>query len=104
MASAKAAENHGDQWGLTWNFLWEMHTSIPTWTQSQNSQGAAEALSLKISSHGTPLNDHEDCPNQHKNSYKEWNDVGYPVVNMMESQSKLRQQHDQNFPMEGKPL
>ena len=28
----------------------------------------------------------------------------HPVVDMMESQWKLRQQHDQNFPMEGKPL
>ena len=30
--------------------------------------------------------------------------MGYPVVNLMENQWKLRQQHDQNFPMEGKPL
>ena len=30
--------------------------------------------------------------------------MGHPIVNMMESQWKLRQQHDQNFPMEGKPL
>ena len=25
-------------------------------------------------------------------------------MNLMESQWKLRQQHDQNFPMQGKPL
>ena len=36
MAAAKAAENHGDKWCLTWHSL-----------------TAAEALSLKISSHGT---------------------------------------------------
>ena len=52
MAAAKAAENHGDEWGLTWYFLWGIYTSIPTWTHSQNSLAAAEALSLKISSHG----------------------------------------------------
>ena len=49
-------------------------------------------------------NDHEDHPNQHKNSHKLCNEVRHPIVNLMESQWKLRQQHDQNFPMEGKPL
>ena len=53
MATAQAAENHGDEWGLTWYFLWGIYTSIPTWTQ--NSLKAAEAASLNISSHGTPL-------------------------------------------------
>ena len=55
MAAAQAAENHGDEWGLTWYFRWGIYTSIPTWTHSQNSPAAAEALSLKISSHGTSL-------------------------------------------------
>ena len=49
-------------------------------------------------------NDHEDHPNQHKNSCKLCDEAGHPVVNLMESQWKLRQQHDQNFLMEGKPL
>ena len=49
-------------------------------------------------------NVHKDSPNQHKNSHKLYNEMGHPVVNMMESQWKLRQQYDQNFPMEGKPL
>ena len=53
--AAEAAENHGDEWGLTWYFLWGIYTSIPTWTHSQNSLAAAEATSLKISSHGTSL-------------------------------------------------
>ena len=43
MAAARAAENHGDEWGLTWYFLWGIYTSIPTWTHSQNSLTAAEA-------------------------------------------------------------
>ena len=54
-AAAEAAENHGDKWGLTQCFQWGIYTSIPTWTHSQNSQAAAEALSLKISSYGTSL-------------------------------------------------
>ena len=49
-------------------------------------------------------NDHEDHPNQHKNSHKLCDETGHPDVNLMESQWKLRQQHEQNFPMEGKPL
>ena len=49
-------------------------------------------------------NDHEDCPNQHKNSHKLCNETRYPVVNMMESQWKLRKQHDQDFPNGGKAI
>ena len=32
------------------------------------------------------------------------NETGDPNVNLIESQWKLGQQHDQNFPTEGKPL
>ena len=53
MVVAQAAENHGDEWGLNKYFLWKIYTSIPTWTESKNSLAAAEALSLKITSHGT---------------------------------------------------
>ena len=48
MAAAQAAENHGDEWGLTWYFLWGIYTSIGTWTHWKNSIAAAEAPSLKI--------------------------------------------------------
>ena len=48
------------------------------------------------------LNDHKDHPNQY--SHELCNEMGHPVVNLMESQWKLRKKHDQNFPMEGKPL
>ena len=48
------------------------------------------------------LNDHEDHLNQH--SHKLCDEMGYRAANLMESQWKLRQQHDQNFSMEGKPL
>ena len=49
-------------------------------------------------------NDHEDHPNQHKNRQKPRDETGYPVLSLLESQWKLRQQHDQNFPMGEKPL
>ena len=55
MVAAQAAENHGDEWGLTWYLQWWIYTSIPTWTHSQRSLAAAEALSIKISSHETSL-------------------------------------------------
>ena len=48
--------------------------------------------------------DHIDCPNQQEDSYKQCDEMGSPVVNIMESQWKLKQQHDQNFAVEGKPL
>ena len=57
---------------------------------------------------GNPMehlsNDHEDHLYQHKNSHKLCNETRHPVVNLIKSQLKLRQQHDQNPPMEGKPL
>ena len=55
MAAAQAAENHGDEWGFTWCFRWGIYTLTPTWSHSQNSLAAVEALSLKIHSHRTSL-------------------------------------------------
>ena len=48
MAAAQAAENHGDESGLTLFFLWGIYASSPTWSHSQNSLTAAEAPSLKL--------------------------------------------------------
>ena len=36
MATAQTAENHGDEWGLTWYFGWGIYTSIPTWSHLWN--------------------------------------------------------------------
>ena len=56
MAAAQAAENHGDEWDLTWYLQWGIYTSNPGSTHSQNSlAAAAEALSLKMHSHRTSL-------------------------------------------------
>ena len=49
-------------------------------------------------------NDHEDHSNQHKNGHKLCNETGHNISSLTESQWKLRQQHDQNFTMEEKPL
>ena len=48
--------------------------------------------------------DYEDHPNQHENIHKLCIEMGHPVVSFMASQWILRQQHDQNFLMEGKSL
>ena len=55
MGATQAVENHGDEWGLTWYLRWGIHTSIPTWTHSQNSRATVEARSLKLFSHETSL-------------------------------------------------
>ena len=44
-------------------------------------------------------NDHKDRSNQYENSHKLCDKTGH----FMESQWKLRQHHEQNFSMEGKP-
>ena len=49
-------------------------------------------------------NDHEDRPNQHKNCHKLYDEMGRYVVNLMEIQLKLRQEHDQNCTMEEKEI
>ena len=49
-------------------------------------------------------NDHEDSPNQHKNNHKLCIETVHPDLNSTKSQWKLRQPHNQNFPMEVKPL
>ena len=49
-------------------------------------------------------NDHKDRPIQCENSHNLYNETGHPIVNLMEIQWGLRQQYDQNFPMEGKQL
>ena len=38
-------------------------------------------------------NDQKDGPNPQENSHKLCNETGHPVVNLMQSQWKLRQQH-----------
>ena len=63
MTAAQAAENHGDLWGLTWYLRWGIYASVPTWTHSQNSLAATEALSLKVSPNTTSL----------KWSQRQWN-------------------------------
>ena len=78
MAAAQAAENHGYEWCLSWYFWCGIYTSIPNWTQSQNSlAAAAEALSLRYSPMEDLSNNHKDHPNQHKNSLKamQWSKV-----------------------------
>ena len=49
-------------------------------------------------------NDHEDHTNQPENSRKLCDETGHLILSLMECQWKLRQQHEQNFPMNGKPL
>ena len=48
-------------------------------------------------------NDEEDLHNQHKDSHT---GRGHSINNLMKRKWKLRSEseHDQNFPMEGKPL
>ena len=49
-------------------------------------------------------NDHEDHPNQHKNSCKLCDEMWHVNLSLTKSQWKLRHPQDQNFSMEGKPL
>ena len=87
MAAAQAAENHDDEWGLTWYLRWGISTSITTLTYSQNSV-VADALSLKISPMEYLSNDREHCPDSHKNSHKPCNETGHSALSLTDSQWK----------------
>ena len=50
------------------------------------------------------LSNHEDRPSQHENRHKLCNEMGQPLLSLLESQCKLRQQHDQNIPNGGKAI
>ena len=86
MATAQAAGNNEDEWGLTWYLWWGIYTSIPIRTHSQNSLAAVEALSLKISSHGTLPSDYKEHPNQHENSHKLCDEKEHLVLSLTKSQ------------------
>ena len=45
-------------------------------------------------------NNQKDHPNQHENNHELYDETGQPVLSLMESEQKLRQEHDQNFPIE----
>ena len=50
-------------------------------------------------------NGHKDHASQHENNHELCDEMGHAVLSLLEIQWKLREQHDQNFPiMEGKPL
>ena len=48
--------------------------------------------------------DYKERPNQHKNLHKLCDKKRHLIVSLTESERKLRQQHDQDLPMERKPL
>ena len=93
MAKAQAAENHGDEWGLTWYLRWEIYTSRPTWTHSQNSLATAKAPSLRYLPMEYLSNDHEDHTYQHESNHELCDETGHPVLSLIESQLKLRKQY-----------
>ena len=49
------------------------------------------------------LNDYKNCLSQYKNSHKLSDEKGHLLLSLRVSQWKLRQQRDQNFPIDRKP-
>ena len=43
MVAVEAAEDQGDEWGLTWYLRWGIYTSNLTWNHSQILLAAADA-------------------------------------------------------------
>ena len=100
MAAAQAAENHGDGLILSIRDIY-IDSNLNPLTKSTNSSRSTKFKDILLWKITQMITDH---PNQHENGHKQCNEMGYPIVSMMERQWKLRQQYDQYFPMEGKPL
>ena len=86
MPVVQAAENHGDEWGLTWYLSWGIYSSVPTWTWSPNLLAAAEALSLNISSYATSLKWPQRPSQSNANGHKLCNEMRHPVLSLTKSQ------------------
>ena len=96
-AAAQAAENKGDNWGLTWYLRWGIYTSTNYIHLNALLKLASSSRSMERLS-----NDHEGRPSQHENSHRLWYETGLPVLSLLESQWKLKQQHNLNFPLESR--
>ena len=109
VAAAQAADKQlktmeiSKVWPDTYNEGY-IYTSISTWNHSQKSLAAAVTLSVKVSSKGTSLKWPQRLPQSVQYSHKLCDETGHPILSLLESQWKLRQQHDQNSPMERKSL
>ena len=98
IAEAQTIQKHGGEQCWTWYLQWRITTSIPTWTDSQNSIATAETQSWKTSSHGTSLKllrPSRPSQSAQKYSHKLCNEKGW---------WKWRQHHDKDFLKERKPL
>ena len=64
---------------------------------------SSRSTTFKNILHGTFSNDPKDHPCQHKNNQELCNEKEHSILHFKESQRKLRQQNDLNFPNERKP-
>ena len=102
MTAAQAAENHGNKLGL-FGLILSMRDIYINSNQYPKSKFTSSNRSTDFKY--TLWNISQMVKKTVlENNHKQCDETGHPVVNMMESQCKLRQQHDQDFPMEEKPL
>ena len=102
MAAAQAAENHADEWGLAWYLRWGIYIYIKPNLK----------LLTKFTSRSTAFKDifqwsisqtiTKTVPISTRTLINQWNKASCLIL--FERQWKLRQQHDHNFPMAGKPF
>ena len=71
---------------------------------TRNSSSGTGAPRLKITPIGQLSYDHEDHPNQLQFNDKLRNESGHPLLSLKQSEWKLSQKHNQNFPIKGKRL
>ena len=106
MAASQAAEKHADEWGLTWNLRWVIYIYIYIYIKpnlklltkfTSRSVAFKDIFQWSISQTIT-----KTVPISTRIVINQWNKAS--CLSLFERQWKLRQQHDHNFPMAGKPF
>ena len=103
-AAAEAAENHHDEW-VRVNLILTMRDIYINSNLNQLTKFTSRSGNTKFRDILEHLsNDHRDHANQQENSHRLCSEMRHSLLSLKKSQWRQRQQHDQDFPIEEKPL
>ena len=89
MAAAQAAENHGDEWGLTWYLRWGIYinSNLNPLTKITSSSRSTKFKDILLQNMSQMIT--KTIPLKHKNSHKLCSEMGHSILSLLVSQLKL---------------
>ena len=89
MAAAQAAENHGDEWGLTWYLQWGIYinSNLNPLTKITSSSRSTKFKDILLQNMSQMIT--KTIPLKHKNSHKLCSEMGHSILSLLVSQLKL---------------